>query len=150
MPFILMGANTAMQTITVTVMPATNFVIVGEDPDFEITTQPLSGNSQRTFQLYTGISYSYSCCDKCTKKIIAQLDYNMPAGLILRVYMAPPEKGETTGFQDLSVIEKDLVINIKGDSEEKNATLIYELEYPENLGVLPSFSINVIYTFMDQ
>ena len=143
-------ASTTFQTITVKVLPSTSIVITGQDPEFEVVTEPLVPGDRRVTQFKTGISYSIVCADGCTKKIIAQLDNEMPQGTYFKVYMSPPPGATTTGFQTLSTIERDLVLNVSGTTVVKNASIIYEVDVDSSVMSLAPFTRKVIYTFIDE
>lgn len=148
-PFFVFGSTT-FQTIYVKILPATSIVITGEDPNFEVITEPLLPGETRITQFRTGISYSLVCSDGCTKKIIAQLDNEMPEGTKIRVYMAPPSGATTTGFQTLGPVEKDMVLHIDGNAIVKNSAIIYEIEVNSKVTSIPAFSRNVVYTLIDE
>ena len=148
-PVIAFSSATATQTITIAIAPVTRFALIGNDPVFHMTPTAITNGSLSVTTVHTNISYSFICTKGCEKKIIAQLDMEMPQGVQLRVYLAAPSGATSTGFQILGVTEADLVTNISSTANSGNADIIYELTVDFAKASNDTISRDIIYTFMD-
>ncbi len=140
----------ASQTMVINVDPVTEFVLKGQDPVINVPVGANGLQTGSTTKFYSGISYSYSCVDGCSKKIIGQLDRNTPDGFDINVYLTAPEDALSTGFQTLNAVETDLVININGKSNTTNAQIVYEIVIDKDFQAFNNYERKVIYTFLDQ
>lgn len=143
----IFSSSLATQTVTISIIHITRLALIGDDPIFEIKPDPTS--STFVTQVHSKVSYSFVCTQGCQKKIIAQLDMEMPQGMQLKVYLAAPSGAVSTGFQVLGVIESDLVTNIPSSSNAGNADIIYELSVDLSKTPHGVISRDIIYTFMD-
>lgn len=139
----------ASQTIVIEVETVTEFTLKGADPMMKVplALAPRKGKVKR---IHSGISYSFTCPDDCTKKIVGQLDRPTPNGLKINVYLSPPPGAITTGFQTLRPIETDLVKNIRGSDKTNNTQIIYEVIIDETFENYSVYERKVVFTFLDQ
>lgn len=150
-PALVFSSNVATQTVTISISPVTHLVLVGNDPVFNMTPNPIT-DAQGTTSVsvvHADVSYSFVCTKGCHKKIIGQLDMEMPEGVQLRVYLAAPSGATSSGFQILGVTESDLVTNISSTTTSGNADITYELSVDFSKVNPGAISRDIIYTFMD-
>lgn len=146
----LYSRTSVFQKIIIVVEPFTELVIKGEDPVITVPMKSSDMLNGKITKSYEGISFSYSCSDGCIKKIIGQLDRDTPKGLDINVYLSAPEGALSTGFQTLSSVESDLIININGKSGVTNAQMSYQIVVDENFNLFNNYERKVIFTLIDQ
>ena len=134
------SAQTATQTVTYEVQ-AINQIAVSGSPSLVISTAvagsaPTSVTAAATYAITTNES---------DRKITAQLDSDMPAGVTLSLQMAAPSGGASTGAQALSTSAVDLVTGVSL-LNEAGLGLTYTLSATSAAGVVPSATKTVTFT----
>ncbi len=138
------------QIINVTISAQNAFVLVGPTPDFQLSSSDIRpGKMSEITDDSTG--FSIVIADDTVKKVVAQLDAEMPKGMELYVYFAPPPSGKSTGLQKLSTVDSDILRNLTKDSTIYTPNVItYQFYFGREALDVESFSRKIVYTLMDQ
>jgi hypothetical protein len=134
------SAQTATQTVTYEVQ-AINEIAVSGSPSLVISTAvagnaPTSATAAATYAITTNES---------DRKITAELDADMPAGLTLSIELAAPGGAASTGAQVLSTTAVDLVTGVSL-LNAAGLGIDYTLSATSAAGVVSSSSRTVTFT----
>jgi hypothetical protein len=124
------------QTLSVTGTPATMTIsgaIAG--------SQPLTLTNNAT-------TYTVSALPTAPKKITAQINTSMPAGVILTVLLVPPSGATNAGRVALDNIARDVVSNITNALPQARI-IEYQLSATVSAGVIPSSTRTVTFTLVN-
>ena len=124
------------QTLSVSGSPAT------------MTISGTFAGSQPAILTNNSTTYTVSALPILPKKITAQLNTNMPAGVTLTVLLVPPAGATNAGRVALDNIARDVVSNITNLLPQ--ARLIeYQLSATVSAGVIPSSTRTVTFTLVN-
>jgi hypothetical protein len=137
------AAQTATQSVSYEVQ-AINQVSVAGSPSLVISTAtagsaPTSASASGSYAITT---------NETGKKITAQIDSDMPAGVTLTVSLAAPGGGTSAGAVVLSTTPVDAVTSISTVSQS-GLSVGYGLSATVAAGVVPAGSRTVTYTITD-
>lgn len=137
----LLADNSAQQLVTFSVS-ATNQIgpIEGAAPVFSLDGK--LGQCAECKNMYTIFT------NEENKKVVAYLDQDMPAGVILCVSLSPPKNGRSTGKQKLSSVPADLLVEVSKVSEAQ-LELSYEMMITEESGVIKQGTRTVTFVMTD-
>lgn len=134
------GSSTATQTVSFEVEGIDQLSVTGS-PSLVISSAtaggaPADATANATYAIST---------NQTDRKITAQMDSDMPAGVTLSASVAAPSGATSTGAQPLSTEAVDVVTGISTLNESgKNIT--YTLSATSAAGVVPASSREVTYT----
>jgi hypothetical protein len=133
-------AQTATQSVSYEVQ-AINKISVAGSPSLTISTA-VAGNAPTS--VTAGATYAITT-NESNRKVTAQIDENMPSGLILTIELAAPTGANSTGAQTLSTDAADLVTGVSL-LNETGLGMSYTLSATAAAGVVSSSSRTVTFT----
>ena len=134
------SAQTATQTVSYEVA-AINEISVSGSPSLLINdATPGSGLTSAT----AGGTYAITT-NQTNRKITAEIDSNMPAGVTLSVSLAAPSGGTSAGAVTLSTTAQDVVTGVS-NVNQSGLSISYGLSATVAAGVVPAGNRTVTYT----
>ena len=124
------------QTLSVSGSPAT------------MTISGTFAGSQPAILTNNSTTYTVSALPILPKKITAQLNTNMPAGVTLTVLLVPPAGATNAGRVALDNIPRDVVTNITNLLPQARI-IEYQLSATVSAGVIPSSTRLVTFTLVN-
>jgi hypothetical protein len=124
------------QTLSVTGTPST------------MTISGAVAGSQPATLTNNATTYTVSALLILPKKITAQINTNMPAGVTLTVLLVPPSGATNAGRVALDNIARDVVSNIT-NALPQTRIIEYQLSATVSAGVIPSSSRTVTFTLVN-
>jgi hypothetical protein len=115
------------------------------------STMAISGavaGSQPATLTNNATTYTVSALLILPKKITAQINTNMPAGVTLTVLLVPPSGATNAGRVALDNIARDVVSNIT-NALPQTKIIEYQLSATVSAGVIPSSSRTVTFTLVN-
>jgi hypothetical protein len=142
---LVMGANTANQTVTYEVS-AINEISVSADPGNLVVNTATAG-SQPTADTDATTTWAITT-NESSKKMTGSIDTNMPANVTLQVNLTTPTGGTSQGDVTLSTTVEDLVTGIPSVAES-GLTITYTLSATIAAGVVTQAQKTVTLTLTD-
>lgn len=124
------------QTLSVSGSPAT------------LTISSATAGSQPATLTNNATTYTVSALPLLPKKITAQINTNMPAGVTLTVLLVAPSGATNAGRVALDNIARDVVSNITNALPQAR-TIEYQLSATVSAGVIPSSTRTVTFTLLN-
>lgn len=142
---LVMGANTATQTVTLEVQAIDEISVSGNPGPLVVSTATAGSQPDQV----TDTSTTYSITTNGTnKKITGAIDTAVPAGVTLQVNLAAPTGATSLNDVTLSITAADLVTGISQVAESA-LTVTYKLSATVTAGVIVSTSKTVTFTIAD-
>ncbi|HEY0016844.1 MAG TPA: hypothetical protein VGC13_11015 [Longimicrobium sp.] len=134
------SAQTATQVVSYEVT-AINEISVSGSPSLVINdATPGTGLTSAT----AGGTYAITT-NETNRKVTAHINSNMPSGVTLKVELAAPTGGTSTGAVSLSTVAADVVTGVS-NVNESGLSISYELSATVAAGVVASGNKTVTYT----
>ena len=115
------------------------------------STMTISGaiaGSQPATLTNNSTTYTVSALAILPKKVTAQINTNMPAGVTLTVLLVPPSGATNAGRVALDNIARDVVSNITNALPQTN-TIEYQLSATVSAGVISTSTRTVTFTLVN-
>jgi hypothetical protein len=136
--------NTSTQLVSFEV-EAVNQIVMSGLPSLVISGAPVTGD---TLAIATANASYAVTTNESSKKITAELDQDMPAGLTLWVSLGQPTGASSAGAQVLSTTAADVVTDI-AEVSESNLSVLYTLKATLGAGPVAAASRTVTFTIID-
>ena len=123
-------------------------------PRLRITTSPAplvvstaTAGSPPTPDIDAATTYNVRVHNTALKKITAQLDAPMPAGVTLTVTLAPPPGATSLGPVTLDAVQRDVLINVT--NVNASFTVTYQVNATIAAGIVAPASRTVTFNLID-
>ena len=140
-----LAGNTATQGVNWQVSDINELAASG-NPGNLVVSSAIPG-SQPSDALDSSTTYGVTT-NGANKKVTGRIDSALPAGLTLKVYLAPPSGAASLGTVTLGVSASDLVTGITRKAE-RGMTITYTLSATVTAGIVPTGTRTVTLTLTD-